>query len=91
MVHDVISYRRRPRDVIAAIEAGLRERGLTRLYPAACPQIGVLSVTPGLTAWCDGRTLTWRQAGAQTSWPVADAEGAARELADLASCDGNGS
>jgi hypothetical protein len=84
MSHDTISYRRRPSDVIAAIEAGLRERGLTHLYLSACPLIGVLSVARGLTAWCDGRTLTWRHGGTQVSWPITDAAGAARELAGLA-------
>jgi hypothetical protein len=88
MVHGPASYRRRPADVIAAIEAGLRAHGLDRLYPAACPRIGVLSVAPGVTAWCDGRTLTWRHAGERVSWPIADAAGAARELAALATGSG---
>jgi hypothetical protein len=44
----------------------------------------VLSVTVGVTAWCDGRILRWRHGGTQTQWPIADAAGAARELAELA-------
>jgi hypothetical protein len=84
MSHDTTSYRRHPTDVIAAIAAGLRERGLTRLYLSGCPLIGVLSVAPGLTVWCDGRTLTWRHAGTQTRWPITDTAGAAQELAGLA-------
>ena len=79
------TYRRRPGDVLAAVELGLRELGLTRLYLVACPLVGVLSVAAGVTAWCDGRTLRWRHAGQETIWPVADAAGAARRLAELAS------
>ena len=88
MAHEMAGYRRRPSDVIAAIAAGLREGGLTHLYLSACPLIGVLSVAPGLTVWCDGRTLTWRSAGTQTSWPITDTAGAARELAGLAEQSG---
>jgi hypothetical protein len=86
MVHetDITAYRRRPCDVLAAVESGLTELGLTRLYVRACPLVGVISVVAGVTAWCDGRTLTWRHAGSDTSWPAADAEGAARQLAELA-------
>jgi hypothetical protein len=79
------TYRRRPGDVLAAVELGLRELGLTRLYLVASPMVGVLSVATGVTAWCDGRTLRWQHAGQETVWPVADAAGAAQRLADLAS------
>jgi hypothetical protein len=82
------TYRRRPADVLAAVEAGLRSLGVGRLYLAGCPPIAVLSVAPGVTAWCDGHTLTWKQAGEQVTWPVADVEGAARRLADLAANTG---
>jgi len=78
------AYRRRPGGVLAAVEAGLRDLGLSRLYVAACPVVGVLSVAAGVTAWCDGRTLSWRQAGEWVTWPIADAQGAAEQLAQLA-------
>jgi hypothetical protein len=78
------AYRRRPADVLSAVEIVLRDLGLTRLYGAVCPLIGVLSVALGVTAWCDGRTLTWRHAGERVTWSVADAEGAARRLAEMA-------
>ena len=81
---DLTAYRRGPGNVLAAVEAGLRELGLTRLYLRACPIVGVLSVAHGVTAWCDGHTLTWRCAGVPTSWPIADAQGAAEQLAELA-------
>ena len=79
----VSGYRRRPADVLAAVEVALREAGLARLYMRACPVRGVLSVALGVTVWTDGRLLTWRHSGHETTWPAADAEGAARRLAAL--------
>jgi hypothetical protein len=76
--------RRRPGDVLAAVEIVLRDLGLTHIYRRAGPLVGVLSVAADLTAWCDGRTLTWRDAGQATTWSATDAEGAARQLAGLA-------
>jgi hypothetical protein len=78
------AYRCRPEMVLAAVEAGLHDLGLSRLYVVACPVVGVLSVAAGVTAWCDGRTLTWQYAGEVTTWPIADAQGAAQKLAELA-------
>jgi hypothetical protein len=85
MVHktDPAAYRRRPGDVLAAVELGLRDLGLTRLYRQACPRVAVLSVALGVTAWCDGRTLRWRHGGRDVRWSPADAAGAAQALADL--------
>jgi hypothetical protein len=80
----VTAYRRRPGDVLAAVETGLRELGLDHLYIHAYPGIGVLSVAPGVTAWCDGRRLTCHHASGDLAWPAADALGAARQLAELA-------
>jgi hypothetical protein len=78
------AYRRPPGDVLAAAEIVLRDLGLTRLYRFTDPAgIGVISVARGVTAWCDGRTVTWRHAGEQTIWTAADPEGAARQLAKL--------
>jgi hypothetical protein len=77
-------YRRHPRTVLAAVAAGLDELGLSRLYLSACPLIGVLSVAYGVTVWCDGRILRWSHSGTETRWPVADATGAADQLATLA-------
>jgi hypothetical protein len=78
------AYRRRPADVLAAVEIVLRDLGLTRLYRNTCPPIGLLSIACGVTAWCDGRTLTWHTACGQMKWPATDTEGAARQLAKLA-------
>jgi hypothetical protein len=77
-------YTRRPGTVLAAVEAGLRDLGLSHLYLSACSLVGVLSVAHGVTAWCDGRTLRWTHGGAETRWPIADAQGAAEQLAELA-------
>lgn len=78
------AHRRSPGVVLAAVEAALRELGLTHLYLSACPLIGVLSVAPGVTAWCNGRMLAWRYGDIETRWPVTDTPGAAVHLAALA-------
>jgi hypothetical protein len=82
------AYRRSPLTVLAAVEAGLRDLGMTHLYGSAHSLVGVLSVATGVTAWCDGRTLSWRHAGTETAWPIADAAGAAEQLAKLAQSAG---
>lgn len=76
-------YRRHPADVLAAVEIVLRDLGLTRLYRNASPPIGLISIARGVTAWSDGRTLTWQTKHEQAQWPAADPEGAARQLAKL--------
>ncbi|HEY1919995.1 MAG TPA: hypothetical protein VGH27_30860 [Streptosporangiaceae bacterium] len=58
--------------------------GFTRLYWSACALLAVLSVTGGLTVWCDGVQLCWRRDGITTRWPAGDTEGAATRLAELA-------
>lgn len=82
-----LDYRRPPTDVLAAVEIVLRDLGLTRLYRAAIPPIGLISVARGVTAWCDGRTVTWRHRDEKATWTAADPEGAARELAKLVGID----
>lgn len=77
-------YRRHPATVLTAVVLGLRDLKLDHLYALAFPDIGVLSVAYGVTAWCDGRTLTWHQDGEPVDWPIADALGAAEQLAALA-------
>jgi hypothetical protein len=78
------AYRRSPGAALAAVASGLDELGLSHVYLSACPLIGLLSVAVGVTVWCDGRTLRWRHDGTETRWPIADAAGAARKLAELA-------
>ena len=81
---DITRYRRHPGDVLAAVELGLRDLGITRLYRQACPYVAVLSVALGVTAWCDGHTLSWHHGGRDVQWSPADAAGAAQALAGLA-------
>lgn len=76
--------RLRPGDVLHALADLRRARGLTRLYGSACTLYGVLSITDGLTVWCDGQHLWWRTDGEPSTWPAADPEGAARLLIGLA-------
>ncbi len=74
----------RPSLALRALSAQLREHGLSRLYLAACARFGVLSVAPGVTVWTNGRMLWWQAGDDETTWPAADAPGAARRLAELA-------
>jgi len=81
---DPAAYRRRPADVLAAVEIVLRDMGMSRLYRATYPRVGVLSVAAGVTAWCDGRRIAWRHDGMAHAWSASDPEGAALRLAELA-------
>lgn len=69
--------------MLEALADQLRERGRTHLYTASCRLLGVLSVSAGLTVWSNGRVLWWRAGDDETTWPAADAPGAARLLAEL--------
>jgi hypothetical protein len=62
----------------------LRQRGLKRVYSAACPVLGVVSVDTGLTVWTNGQVLLWHVNGVADACPAADVEGAAERLAMLA-------
>lgn len=75
----------RPAAVVNLLARQLRTLGLAQLYGAACQHYGVLSVSYGVTAWTNGRLLWWRSGQNQTTWPAADALGAAMRLAELAS------
>ena len=80
----VLVSHRRPGDVLAAVEIVLRDLGLTQLYRSSGRTVGLLSVAPGVTAWCDGSAIKWRHMGGQTTWTATDPEGAAHRLAKLA-------
>jgi hypothetical protein len=75
----------RPGDVIRELVTLLRGHGLDRLYWSACALLAVLSVTPTLTVWTDGRYLTChRHGGSRATWPATSTSQAAHELATLA-------
>lgn len=74
--------RRPPVLVLRQLADLLAQRGITRLTGFACELFGVLSIASGITAWTNGRVLWWRVNGEETSWPAADADGAAVRLAE---------
>jgi len=57
--------------------------GVSRVYGRASASIGVLSVSLGVTVWCDGQQLSWRVLGQHITWPASDPQGAAAQLAPL--------
>ena len=74
--------RQRPAEALEALAGQLRQHGLTHLYGTSSRLFGVLSVREGVTVWTNGRVLWWRAADDETTWPAADAPGAARRLAE---------
>ena len=78
------SVRISPASVVGALDQMLRQRGMTRVYSAACTVFGVISVGPGLTVWTNGRVLLWHVNGVPDAYPAADVEAAAERLAALA-------
>jgi len=76
----------RPADLLRDLAGLLRGHGLTRLYTASCARLGVLSVTPHLTIWTNGRHLRWHDRGTPVTCGIAtaaDLDQAARDLAIL--------
>jgi hypothetical protein len=76
--------RHRPADISRELVTLLRTHGLSRIYWSACALRAVISVSPALTVWTDGRYLTCHYQGTRSTWPVTSTEQAARELAQLA-------
>jgi hypothetical protein len=75
----------RPGDVIRELVTLLRGHGLTHLYWSACALLAVLSVSPTLTVWSDGRYLTCHQHdGTRATWLATSTDQAAHDLATLA-------
>lgn len=77
-----------PGVILGTLAAALRDHGVARMYGAASLAVGVLSIEPGLTIWCDGTRLCWTRDGQRAIWPASDPQGAADELAKLAKIDG---
>jgi hypothetical protein len=75
----------RPPEVIRDLTGRLLAEGLTtKMFSAVCPVAAVLSITAGLTVWCEGARLRWTCDGQTIIWPAADTAGAAAQLARLA-------
>jgi hypothetical protein len=74
----------RPADISRELVTLLRTHGLAHLYWSASARIGVISITPELTIWTDGRHLTWTRHGTRTTLPADDTTEAATHLARLA-------
>jgi len=62
----------------------LRQRGIEHVYSAVYPTVGVISVTPDLTVWTDGRILRWFREGTSDDCPAADLEAAVERLVAVA-------
>lgn len=68
----------------AALARALNARGITGIITAAAPGCAVISVTADLTVWTDSRQLWCTYHGQRRTWPAADSETAAAQLAALA-------
>ncbi len=73
-----------PARAAAALTAALNARGITGIITAATQKFAVISVTTGLTVWTDGSRLWCTYHGQRRTWPAADTETAADQLAALA-------
>ncbi len=72
--------RQRPAEALNALAREILGPG--RFYVVADGGLGVLSL-PAVSVWSNGRVLWWRDGdGGGTTWPAADAPGAARRLAE---------
>lgn len=70
--------RQRPAEALNAFAREIPEPG--RFYICSDGVLGVLSL-PAVSIWSNGRVLWWATADGEVTWPAADAEGAARQLA----------
>jgi hypothetical protein len=78
------TVRTSPASVVRALDGMLRQRGISRVYSAACAVFGVVSVSTDLTVWTNGRVLLWHVNGVPDACPAAEIEDAAERLALLA-------
>jgi len=72
-----------------AAQRALNPHTVTGLYAAAGTRFAVISVTPALTAWTDGRQIWCTRGGQRRTWPAADPHTAAAALAALARLAGS--
>jgi hypothetical protein len=73
-----------PAAVAAALARHLAALGITGIYTATTINVGVISVTTGLTVWTSGGQLWCTHHGQRHTWPAADLPAAAAGIAALA-------
>ena len=79
-----------PGRAAAALARALTARGITGMITAAAQKFAVISVAADLTIWTDGIRLWCTISGQRRTWPSADAEAAAADIAALArACPGS--
>jgi hypothetical protein len=71
---------RDPREAIAQLRQQLAMRWPGRVYQGDSRGLSVLSISPELTVWCNGREFIWREKGRPVSHPAADPVTAAVRL-----------
>jgi len=67
----------------AALTRALTACDLTGVITAAAQKFAVISVTADLTIWTDGTWLWCTAGGQRRTWPAADTEAAATQIAAL--------
>jgi hypothetical protein len=72
-----------PGRAAAALTRALTARGITGIITAAAQEFSVISVTADVTIWTDGTRLWCTIRGQRSTWPAADTEAAAADIAAL--------
>ena len=72
-----------PGRAAAALARALAARGITGIITAAAQKFAVISITADLTAWTDGSQFWCTVRGQRRTWPAADTEAAAADIAAL--------
>lgn len=81
--------RRDPREAIAQLRQQLALNWPGRVYQSDSRGLSVLSISPELTVWCNGRDFIWYEHGRLAAHPAADpVTAAARLLARLRQLSG---
>lgn len=73
-----------PAHVAAQLTHQLAAYHITGIYTAATVKFAVISVTADLTLWTDGHLLWCTYHGQRHTWPAADVQAAASDIAALA-------
>ena len=63
---------RDPREAIAQLRRQLAPQWPGRVYQSDSRGLSVLSITPELTVWCNGRDFIWYEQGRLAAHPAAD-------------------